>query len=185
MSEFNDVKNRYAKLREDERTRLRDSLIELLKDQGLKVVKSGGNEGKGIKNYGRKRFVKGFDLRNWKYVEVIDDKHFRALIVLNTPDIDPSSRNIHALYDRIGIRFTWFKSAKVGGRKDTEIKLLETEWIDTGVDLPLTDKTIRIIADLIEKGYEMVNGEKTEAFVSELDFLREKFKTGEGFDISK
>ncbi len=182
MSEFEKIREKYEKLREEERVKLRDKLE--FKDSELKTIKRGG---KGLPDYGQTRLMKKYDLQNWKWVEVVDDKHFQALISLNMPDVDPGSGNMHALYDRIGIRFTWFIKAKVGIRADSEKKLLETSWIDTGIELPLTDENIEEIESLITRGYDIlyfisdenigeIKSRNIRDFISELDKLRESLE---------
>ena len=75
--------------------------------------------------------IPAFDLQNWKWVEVKDEGGFDAVISLNMPDIDPGTKNIHSLCDRIGVIF---------GPKD---------WVYTSIDLPLGDKEKEEIAQLI------------------------------------
>lgn len=146
MSDFEDAKKRYEELREIEREKLRDRLADMLKEVGLDVKgKKSERAGKGISDYGSARLLKPFDLRNWKWVEVKDNAdNFHAMISLNMLDIDPNSKNIHSLYDRIGIKF-YLTTPKE--------KTRETPWIDTGCELPLGEDDIKVIAAAVIYAY--------------------------------
>lgn len=193
MTEFEKIKMEYVSLRNGQRNVIIEKLctekdyvkesvvkenetIEKTEtDKGSKsidliVIDSGGQG----RTYGKNRLTKTYNLQNWKWVEVVDDKHFQALISLNMPDVDPNSGNMHALYDRIGIRFTWFVKSKSGSRDDNQKKLLETSWIDTGFGLPLSDDNIKEIAKLIREGHNKIGG-----FISELEAHRESFEPKE------
>lgn len=113
---FLETKLQYNTLREEEKNRIIDSL-----NQNGYQNKNGGpishNSGKGIAEYtsGGKFNDKPYNLSNWKYVEaqkeilVLDENgrqnslSVNYFISLQAFDIDPSSYNVHVLFDRIGI----------------------------------------------------------------------------------
>lgn len=141
---FTDAKTEYEKQREEQRIKLRDFLShhEELKDAGLKVVTAGG-AGKGSKKY-----LGDYDLTNWKWVEVKSADGFDCVISLNMLDVDPKTKSIHSLYDRIGLILTLEK------------------WLCTDINLPLEgdenddrDKQERI-AELVLEQYKKFEKEK-------------------------
>lgn len=133
---FEKVKAEYERQREEERKTLAAYLSahDGISAAGLHVV-TGGKAGKGCERYTRHGEIPAFDLRNWKWVEVKDAEGFDTAISLNMPDIDPKTKNIHCLYDRIGVIFS------------------PEEWIYTDIDLPLDDEKRERIANLILEIY--------------------------------
>ncbi len=129
---FAHVKAAYEKLREQERVNLRKYLSahEGLRAAGLKVIAQGGK--------GSAHYRGNYDLRNWKWVEVKGPGGFDAVISLNMLDIDPKTKNVHSLYDRIGLM------------------LSPEKWVYTDIDLPLDDKAKERIAQLILKCLDLV-----------------------------
>lgn len=134
---FEEVKSEYERQREQERVALAAYLREHsgIKTAGLHVVTSSG-AGKGCKHYTAHGRIPAYDLRNWKWVEVKGERNFSVIISLNMPDIDPKTKNIHSLYDRIGLIFS------------------PEEWVYTAIDLPLGDTEKEQIAQLILKKVE-------------------------------
>lgn len=103
---FLDVREEYKKQREDMRKDLAEYLNGI--DTELRIV-SGARAGKGWTKYTSDRRIAEYDLSNWKWVEITDDQDFECIVSLNMPDIDPSSGNIHALFDRIGLIVSYHK----------------------------------------------------------------------------
>lgn len=101
--EFKKVKEKYTLLREDERKKI----IDMLNNHGY--TKKSGNKldykgGSGLKNYTSiGELQKPYDLKNWKWIKAYK-KSYHITISLNALDQDKSSRNFHALYDRISIK---------------------------------------------------------------------------------
>ena len=129
---FQEVKNEYERQREQERVALAAYLREHagIRDAGLQVV-TAGRAGKGSQHYTSYGQIPAYDLRNWKWVEVRGMNGFNAVVSLNMLDIDPKTKNIHCLYDRIGVIFS------------TE------DWVCTGLDLPLENAEKEQVAQLI------------------------------------
>lgn len=129
---FQEIRNEYERMREQERISLSDYLTahEGIRAAGLYVV-AGRNAGKGSEHYTSHGRIPAFDLRNWKWVEVKGTGGFDAVVSLNMPDIDPQTKNVHSLYDRIGVIFS------------------PGEWVYTDIDLPLKDAEKEQVAQLI------------------------------------
>ena len=144
---FTEVRKEYEHLRENERRSLAKYLSthEELRDAGLQVVYR-GVAGKGRKNYTSRGKFPVFDLRNWKWVQVKDEKGFNCVISLNMLDIDSKTKNIHSLYDRIGLVFSPDPSG----------------WIYTDIDLPLDEKKKEKIAQLVLKQFRNRTQPKTD-----------------------
>lgn len=64
---------------------------------------------------------------------------FDAVISLNMPDIDPKTKNMHSLYDRIGLIFS------------------PEEWAYTAIDLRLDDVEKEQIAQLVLERFNAKN----------------------------
>ncbi len=129
---FQEVRNEYERQREQERVGLAEYLAahSEIRAAGIQVV-TAANTGKGRKDYTACGKIPAYDLRNWKWVEVKGTQGFGAVISLNMPDIDPNTKNIHSLYDRVGL-------------------ILSTgEWISTAIDLPLGETEKEQIAQLV------------------------------------
>lgn len=128
---FQEVRDEYEKQRENQRIRLRGhlSVHEGLKAAGLEVQKRGG---KGSPNYRG-----NYDLRNWKWVTVTSKDGFDCAISLNMLDIDPKTKDIHSLYDRVGLVLS----------PDPK------DWYCTDIDLPLDKDKMDEIAGYVIKQY--------------------------------
>ncbi len=137
---FHHVKAAYEILREQERLGLAAYLAqhEGIKAAGLSVV-TAKSAGKGHERYTAHGRIPAFDLRNWKWVEVKGVGGFDAVISLNMPDIDPKTKNMHSLYDRIGLIFS------------------PEEWVYTAIDLPLDDVEKEQIAQLVLERFNAKN----------------------------
>lgn len=135
---FKEVRDEYEKQREAQRIQLRKYLSthEGLKAAGLEVVTGGG---KGSDNYRG-----NYDLQNWKWVSVKSADGFDCAVSLNMLDIDPETKNIHSLYDRIG----FVLSPDPAG------------WVCTDIDLPLDDAKMEEIARLVIEQYDIFSGMK-------------------------
>lgn len=126
-----EVRDEYEKQREQQRVELRKYLSahEGLKAAGLEVLTRGG---KGSINYRG-----NYDLRNWKWVTVKSADGFDCAVSLNMLDIDPDTKDIHSLYDRIGLVLS----------PDPK------DWHHTDIDLPLDKGKMDKIADHVIKQY--------------------------------
>ncbi|MGV9196405.1 hypothetical protein ACTOVL_04260 [Arcanobacterium canis] len=100
--EFELAKETYRKARLNEREKIRQALSELHFD-----IFDGPNAGHGPLNYPMRsnRIHPKLDLRNWMWVEGIHraDSSVRVLVTLQVLDWDPSTRNAHSLFDRLGV----------------------------------------------------------------------------------
>lgn len=145
---FQEAKDEYERQRDTERINLAVALAKFLMDNTelkdkLRVV-YGGRAGKGLKKYSSGKRIKEYDLSNWKWVEVTDDDDFECIVSLNMPDTDPRTGNVHTLFDRVGILVSYQKNDRY----------YETA-IHTNIDLPLTDKAIEDIAQLVLEQYKI------------------------------
>lgn len=133
------IRTVYEALREEERIKLNEYLREskAIADANLRVV-AGGSAGKGSYRYACRGKVQPFDLRNWKWVEVKSKDGFDCVISLNMLDIDPRTKSVHSLYDRIGFVFS-------SDPKD---------WHCTDYELPLNDDEREKIAQLVLEHYK-------------------------------
>lgn len=129
---FQEVREEYERQREQERVGLADYLATHsgIEAAGLRIV-TANRAGKGREHYTAHGKIPAFDLRNWKWVEVKGPGGFDAVVSLNMLDVDPQTKNIHSLYDRIGIIFS------------------PEDWAYTAIDLPLNDTEKEQIAQLI------------------------------------
>lgn len=134
---FEEVRTEYEQRREQERIGLANYLAahEGLRTAGLRVI-TGGSAGKGSEHYTSHGRISTYDLRNWKWVEVEGTGEFDAVISLNILDIDSKTKNIHSLYDRIGVI------------------LSPEEWVYTSIDLPLSEAEKEQIAQLVLEQYK-------------------------------
>ena len=154
---FKSIKEQYAKLREDERRKIIDYLRALKDTNGNPLFTTAGGDvyryrgGNGIKSYGGCRFKK-FDLSNWKYIEGTYRDHY-FMISLQSFEIEPTSGNIHVLYDRIGLLFE--KTAKLHDLYDHPrvcdafLKMEVTDW-----DLPLSESDLKELTDYIIQHFD-------------------------------
>lgn len=153
---FKTVKEQYVKVRENERRKIIDYLRDLRDENGNQLFSTAGGEyryrgGSGIRSYGGRRF-KNFDLSNWKYVEA-EYRGRYVLISLQSFEIEPTSGNLHVLYDRIGLLFE--KPIKLKDLynhprvSDAFLKMKVTDW-----DLPLSDSDLKELTDYIIKQFE-------------------------------
>lgn len=149
---FVNAQEEYKRQREDQRQALADYLkgYKGLHDAGLHVVTAGG-AGKGRKDYTSHGRIPIYDLRNWKWVEVKDADKFDCVISLNMPDIDQSSSNFHALFDRIGLLVSYKK-----GSYDYEVDIY------TDIDLPLDETKKEKIAQLVLEQYTLYQAKHKE-----------------------
>ena len=160
LDKFENIKKAYKDCREDQRRKIIDSLAKKIdaNGQALFTKKNGKNYsndryrysgGSGRINYGKKRLAPAYDLSNWKYIETRYKGNY-VFISLQSFDIDPSSssKNIHVLYDRIGLLFEEPQFLKVYPDemkiKDSFIKMKTTNF-----ELPLNDDEIDNLIDYI------------------------------------
>lgn len=143
-TEFGAIKNSYEQARESERKDLAKYLAKYKGIEDVLRVVSGGRSGKGLKDYTAGKRIKGYDLSNWKWVEVTDDGDFDCIVSLNMPDIDLRSGNPHSLFDRIGL-LVFYQLGK---------SYYETE-IYTDIDLPPYDTEKEKIAQLVLDQYKI------------------------------
>lgn len=136
MSEFLEIKEKYNELREKERIKLRDFLIK----KGFENISQRSNAGKGKRNYtSGKRLTLPYNLSNWLYIEAtLDEVNF--FISFQSFDIDPCSKNLHSLTDRIGISFYTGKYNPSYISANMKI---------TNIELPLDDEKMKQIYQII------------------------------------
>lgn len=161
---FNKVRNEYFSYREKERRRIIDCIAQKKDSEGKAVfTKVNGKEydthnprnlysgGKGISKYSSgKRLEKVYDLSNWKYIETSYKGNY-VFISLQSFDIDPNSKNVHILFDRIGILYEKPVIKDFDGMKicDAFLKMKTTNW-----QLPLEDNEINKLVECIISHFE-------------------------------
>lgn len=105
MDQFRLSKTFYNALREEERKIIIKHLKSYRRADDTPVFKCSFSGGNGAPDYGDRKtspVFPAYDLTNWKYVEAVYNG-IRVHISLQCFDVDPSSRNIHILNDRIGL----------------------------------------------------------------------------------
>lgn len=138
MKTFYEFKMKYNEMREIERVKLRDFLLQ----NGFSDVSLRGNAGKGRKKYtSGKRLSEPYDLSNWKYIEATyNNVHF--FISFQPFEIDPCSHNIHSLTDRIGI-YSYV------GKYEVERALSNMKITD--IELPLDDNKMKRLCKMLQE----------------------------------
>lgn len=161
--DFQAAKSAYREARERERQKI----VRLLTDLAFDVV-DGKGAGHGPQKYPRTsdRITPQLDLSNWMWVEgtSLSDPSIQVLVTLQVLDWDPSTRNVHALFDRIGvIPFCDAPHPKLrpGAHSESEFATCNLEadkWVSkavlleqyrTNIDLPLTTASIEELKALI------------------------------------
>ena len=136
MCELTTLKEKYNRIREEEKEKLRRFLI----NKGIENIPKRSNSGKGKSAYtSGKRLSLPYDLSNWKYIE-LTFQEVNFFISFQTFDMDPSSKNIHTLMDRIGISF-------YTGRYDPNIVFSNMKI--TNIELPFDNKKMEQIYQII------------------------------------
>lgn len=176
MENFADIKNAYADARENQRRLIIDYLPNQKDSEGNPLFKNckgvpynecpriyGG--GTGRSDYGKTRLEHPYDLTNWKYVETQYDNHI-VNISLQSFDIDPSSGNIHTLFDRIGLYFYKDNSGepeKINinfGKKKSSVTDYFLKMQTTELELPLSDEKLAMLVELIKDGVQKIKENK-------------------------
>lgn len=145
---FPQIRDEYERQRELERVSLAGYLSahDGIRAAGLSVVTT-ANAGKGRADYTAQGRIPAFDLRNWKWVRITGADGFDCVVSLNMLDIDPTSKNIHSLYDRIGLI----------------VSPAPSDWFCTDIDLPLDDIDKEQIAQLVLTRFEADHSHRSKA----------------------
>lgn len=165
MDNFLDIKKKYITLRENERKKIIDCLANKIdKDGNHLFTKNDGAiycrnyrycGGSGNSNYtSGGKLKKDYDLSNHKYIETRYKGQY-VFISLQSFDIDPCTKNLHILYDRIGIMFEEDNITKTEENVEVSnafIKMKTTDW-----ELPLSNKDLNDLIDYIVKHFENNN----------------------------
>ena len=165
MDDFLNIKKKYNTLRENERKKIIDSLASKIdKDGNHLFTKKDGTKyfkknlycgGSGKHNYtSNRKLEKKYDLSNHKYIETKYKGQY-VFISLQSFDIDPCTKNIHILYDRIGIMFEEDNITKTKENVEVSnafIKMKTTDW-----ELPLSNKDLNDMIDYIINHFENNN----------------------------
>lgn len=108
-------------------------------------VSCGTAAGRGKRTYGSgDRLIPPYDLSNWRWLEITHiPSQLIIFLSLQPFDIDPSSGNLHVLYDRIGI---YVHSAEKKTRAEALQKLMITD-----LSLPMDEKKLGDLEILIHK----------------------------------
>lgn len=136
-SEFEAAKEAYT----DQRNWQRQLIADYLKQQGM-YVRIAGRAGRGSKTYTAHGTLKApYDLSNWMWVEVLSDEKDAdkpsLIISLQSPDMDPETKNKHVLMDRICITMCPTTA-------DGPDRLL----LSTGFTLPLDEAALQDISEM-------------------------------------
>ena len=172
--EFLKVKEAYKNVRLEEKKKIIDFLLnkknndgnliffkktdinknELNKGEDISFVQTSGGSGKPNYSSGG-TLSKPYDLSNHMYID-LSYKGNDVLISLQSFDIDPNSKELHVLYDRIGILFE--KSKKIPIFKDcytiTKVSEAFLKMETTNWELPLSEAEMEEMMDYIISHYE-------------------------------
>ena len=172
--EFLKVKEAYKNVRLEEKKKIIDFLLnkknnhgnliflkktdinknELNKDEDISFVQTSGGSGKPNYSSGG-TLSRPYDLSNHMWID-LSYKGNDVLISLQSFDIDPNkkgNKNLHVLYDRIGIMFE--KDGKIllpdnkSEVSDAFLKMETTNW-----ELPLSEADMEEMVDYIISHYE-------------------------------
>lgn len=161
--EFNEVRQRYKKLRSEQRKLMKN----YLEQNGftVRIPNERGQGGKGNPHYGRRKrqpLPEEYDLSNWMWMDVeLGDMTY--LVSLQTFDFDPNSHSYHVLMDRLGIYLYRNGSDKAPAALH--------HMLETGIDLPMnTDKLDRLVNILrsISRCRESIKQDKGYAYLNSL-----------------
>ena len=163
--EFLKIKEAYKNARTEERKSIIDFLLNKKDNDGnLVFLKEkdgtdtfvGRSRGCGKSNYSSGGTLsRPYDLSNHMWIDLCY-KGNDILISLQSFDIDPNSKELHVLYDRIGILFE--KSKKIPIFKDcytiTKVSEAFLKMETTNWELPLSEAEMEEMVDYIISHYE-------------------------------
>jgi hypothetical protein len=136
---FEEIKEEYIRLREEERK----TIVNHLQNEGFDIDNPSNGSGKkkyGARRNGKNRLDPPYDLSFWKWISVSFDNDKKAFISLQSFDKDPSSYNLHVLMDRIGIYVYEEKYCAAEAR---------TKMITTNIELPMDENKLRQLVDTL------------------------------------
>lgn len=163
--EFLKVKEAYKSTRLEEKNRIKDFLLSkrdsdgnliFLKEKDGTDTFVGRSRGRGWPNYSSGRTLsRPYDLSNHMWID-LSYKGNDILISLQSFDIDPNSKELHVLYDRIGILFEQSKKIPIFKDcytitkvRDAFLKMETTNW-----ELPLSEADMEEMVNYIINHYE-------------------------------
>ena len=131
--EFEEVRQRYAELRREQKKLIREYLhsrgFDISCAQGIGDYTCGGE------------FKVPYDLSNWQWLYVKENGKKVMMISLQTFDQDKNSKNYHVLMDRLGIFV--YGDAETPKESYREMK-------QTDIDLPMTEEKLERLAELVK-----------------------------------
>ena len=159
---FKDVKEMYNKLRNIERQKIVEKLVE-------KGFKANGHQGT-WKYTSRGKIKPHYNLGMWKWI-VARKGTITAVISLQTLEQDSKTKNIHVLFDRISVDVfkdnegnilsesndSYFQSVKSRYNVENEFDPGFVEKVITELDLPLEDDDLESLVKIIEGKIEKLN----------------------------
>lgn len=159
---FKDVKEMYNKLRNIERQKIVEKLVE----NGFNAK---GHQG--TWNYTSRGKIKShYNLGMWKWI-VARKATITAVVSLQSIDQDSKTKNIHVLFDRISIDVfkdnegnvlsenndSYFQSIKSRYNVENEFDPGFIEKTITGLELPLGEDDLERLVDIIERKIAKLN----------------------------
>lgn len=159
---FKDVKEMYNKLRNIERQKIVEKLVE-------KGFNANGHQG--TWNYTSRGKIKPhYNLGMWKWI-VARKGTITAVISLQTLEQDSKTKNIHVLFDRISVDVfkdnegnilsessdSYFQSVKSRYNVENEFDPGFVEKVITELELPLEDDDLESLVKIIEGKIEKLN----------------------------
>ena len=153
--EFEEVRQRYAELRREQKKLIR----EYLNSKGFDVSCA---QGIGDYTCGGK-FKVPYDLSNWQWLYVKENGKKVMMISLQTFDQDKNSKNYHVLMDRLGI----FVYGDAETPKESYHEMKQTD-----IDLPMTEEKLERLAELVKINMSFANQTALSAI-----FLKNKEET--------
>lgn len=158
VEDFNRTKDTYTKFRKQELELIKSYIKEKCDDDQKKYYVSNNNAVGNYKSGGLNKngLAEKYNLENWLYFVVTNASH-HFLISLQAFDRDPTSHNIHVLYDQIGIYpYTEELEVTINDNDGNQVLIKEalTKMFLTDIGLPMDDtkleKLVKYIKDIDE-----------------------------------
>lgn len=159
---FKYIKKKYNELRNEERQKI----VKKLRTRGFNA-----NGHQGTSKYKSRGKIKpSYNLGMWKWI-VARKETITAVISLQTLEQDSKTKNIHVLFDRISVDVfkdnegnvlsenndSYIQSIKSRYNVENEFDPGFVEKVITELELPLEDKDLESLVDIIEEKIEKLN----------------------------
>lgn len=146
---FKEIKKLYVEARENEKIKIIDYLLKenfIILNMEDKEATNPHKTGSGIKNYTSGKRIHSYDLSNWKWI-FAEKNNIKYLVLLQSFDKDPKTKNRHILMDRIGI----YRYSNLDLSKESIAQGCFDNLYNTGIDLPMDDDKLCKLCNMLEK----------------------------------